>query len=312
MGVTIWLNRVLSFSIQMPIRISAIISDYDGTLSPTASVKSSNDQIPQDLQNVLWEISRKIPVCIISSKDFGFLRQKVQFARIVACILGIEIFHLFQSPEHRQNFLKSTTVSKSAQNGALGAPVSKYSISNIDRLLKNSIILNDLGNMVLSKFQGLKVEHRFTYVDKILAAISIDYRHLQKWEQYKTNIEPNLKKAVVKFIDSNAPNDLYIQTYSDHPFLDVYPFKFDKGAVLETIVQSLNQGNKGKVLYLGDSENDNPAFHYADLSIGIQSDARIRTKLDSDYIIEFNELRPFLQRLNSEDFVFNRMSQNVL
>ena len=294
----------------MPVRISAIISDYDGTLSPTASVKSRNDQIPQDLLNVLWKISRKIPVCIISSKDFGFLRQKVQFAEIVACILGIEIFHLFQSPEHRQNFLENTTVS--IPNGILGAPVSKYSISDIDMILKNSIILNDLGNIILSKFQDVKVEHKFTYVDKILAAISIDYRHLQKWEQYKTNIEPDLKKAVMKFIDSTAPNDLYVQTYSDHPFLDVYPFKLDKGAVMETVVQLLNQGNKGKVMYLGDSENDNPAFRNADLSIGIQSDTRIRTKLESDYVIEFNELRPFLQRLDSEDFVFNRMSQNVL
>lgn len=292
----------------MPVRISAIISDYDGTLCPTASIKSKDDQIPQDLQNILWKISRKIPVCIISSKDFQFLRQKVQFARIVVCILGTEIFHLFQRPEQSQNFFEDANSNKRVPDSV----VSKYVLSNIDRLLNNSKFLDELGTMVLNKFQDVKVEHKITYLDKLLAGITIDYRHIQKWEQYKTNIEPELKKAVLKFIDSTVSNDLFVQTYSDHPFLDVYSFKCDKGMVMETIMQSLNLGKKGKVMYLGDSENDNPAFRKADLSIGIQSDSRIRTKLDSDYVIEFNELRPFLQKLDSEDFVFNRMSQNVL
>jgi HAD superfamily hydrolase (TIGR01484 family) len=298
----------------MPVRISAIISDYDGTLCPTASVKSKDDQIPQDLHNTLWKISRKIPVCIISSKDFQFLRQKVQFAKIVACILGMEIFHLFQRREQSQNFLEDPNSNKSIQDGweQSDAIISKFVLSNVDRLLNNSKFLDELGTMVLNKFQDVKIEHKITYLDKLLAGITIDYRHIQKWEQYKTNIEPELKKAILKFVGSTVHNDLFVQTYSDHPFLDVYSFKCDKGMVMETIMQSLNLGKNGKIMYLGDSENDNPAFRKSDLSIGIQSDSRIRTKLDSDYVIEFNELRPFLQKLDSEDFVFNRMSQNVL
>jgi len=69
---------------------------------------------------------------------------------------------------------------------------------------------------------------------------------------------------------------------------------------------------EGKILYLGDSENDNPAFMKADLSIGIRSDRRINTRLNSDYLLEFNELRPFLQKLENEDFIFDRMSQNLI
>ena len=38
--------------------------------------------------------------------------------------------------------------------------------------------------------------------------------------------------------------------------------------------------NDDKVLYLGDSENDNPAFKKADTSIGIRSDDRIKTALE--------------------------------
>lgn len=296
----------------MPVRISAIVSDYDGTLCPTMSVNSKNNQIPPDLQNILLKISEKIPVCVISTKDFRFLRHKIQFAKIVSCLLGLEIFHLFQ---HRQfqttpsMSLRNIIVPDSTRNASM---ITRYSLSNAINLLENSLLLKELGKKILDEFQGLKIEDKFTYIDRILAGVSIDYRHIQKWQQYKTNIEPQLTKTIRKFINSTEPNDLFVQTYSDHPFVDVYPFKGDKGEVLETIVESLNLGKEGKVLYLGDSENDNPAFHKADLSIGIRSDMRIKTKLDSDYIIEFNELRPFLQKLEAEDFVFNRMSQNLL
>ena len=87
--------------------------------------------------------------------------------------------------------------------------------------------------------------------------------------------------------------------------------RLDKGQALDAIFHLLNFSKEQKILYLGDSENDNPAFRKADLFIGIRSDERVKTKLDSDYLIQFNELTPFLQKLYAEDFVFNRMSQNI-
>jgi phosphoserine phosphatase len=39
------------------------------------------------------------------------------------------------------------------------------------------------------------------------------------------------------------------------------------------------------VMYLGDSENDNPAFRKADTSIGIRSDPKLNPKLDCDYVL---------------------------
>ena len=79
---------------------------------------------------------------------------------------------------------------------------------------------------------------------------------------------------------------------------------------MDTISRLISNAG-GNILYLGDSESDNPAFQKADLSIGIRSDRRINTKLNSDYLLEFNELRPFLQKLENEDFIFDRMSQNL-
>ena len=78
-------------------RIAAILSDYDGTLCSTASLKSqdddnkkSNNRIPTKLEKILWDISEKIDVCIVSGKDFGFLHSRIKFAKIASCVMGIE------------------------------------------------------------------------------------------------------------------------------------------------------------------------------------------------------------------------------
>src|SRR5215216_7481683 len=72
-------------------KISAIVSDYDGTLCPTSSLYSNN-YIPQDLYNILYDISTYIPICIISSKDFNFIGPNINFAKIISCIMGVETF----------------------------------------------------------------------------------------------------------------------------------------------------------------------------------------------------------------------------
>ena len=75
----------------MQTRINAVLSDYDGTLSPINTFRSNVESIPEQLEGVLWEISQSIPVGIISSKDYHFLHPRTGFARILSCILGVEI-----------------------------------------------------------------------------------------------------------------------------------------------------------------------------------------------------------------------------
>jgi HAD superfamily hydrolase (TIGR01484 family) len=297
----------------LPLRISVIISDYDGTLCPTASLKGVNNQIPPDLEKVLWDISAKIPVCILSTKDFGFLRKKVQFAKIVSCIMGLEIFELATLESRAANAdmdLVPNSKNYLSVKGEFSNVISQYRLLDVNKLVKNSMLLKKLSDKIEKEFQDISIEPKFNYVDGILAAISLDYRQIQKWEHYKTNIEPYVLNSIQQFVLS-LPNDLFVQTYSDHPFIDIYSMQLDKGQAIDAISHMLNLSKEQKVLYLGDSENDNPAFRKADLSIGIRSDERVKTKLDSDYVIQFNELTPFLQKLYAEDFVFNRMSQNM-
>lgn len=80
--------------------ISTILSDYDGTLLPTTLIHNSDNknesftddfsQTLLDLEKVLWEISNKITIGIISTKDFNFLHYRTRFANILSCMMSIE------------------------------------------------------------------------------------------------------------------------------------------------------------------------------------------------------------------------------
>ena len=85
-------------------RVNALLSDYDGTLCPTDSVRgdgSVGGNIPKELEQLLFCISKRISMCIISSKDFTFLHERASFADILSCALGIE--SVIHNPHHSSN-----------------------------------------------------------------------------------------------------------------------------------------------------------------------------------------------------------------
>lgn len=58
-------------------------------------------------------------------------------------------------------------------------------------------------------------------------------------------------------------------------------------------------------MYLGDSDNDNPAFIKADVPVGIRSDDRLNPKLSCTKVVEFDVLSIFLKRLMENNFLFS-------
>jgi len=94
------------------------------------------------------------------------------------------------------------------------------------------------------------------------------------------------------------------KTYSSHPFLDVYGIKCDEGLAFDNVLSQLTEKRRTNVVYLGDSENDNPAFRKSDISIGVSSDTRLNPTLDCKYMLDFNQLPLFLRDLMDNDFIF--------
>jgi len=280
-------------------QISAILSDYDGTLCSTNNVKHFNgNKIPLELDATLSEISKAIPVCVVSSKDFGFLCDKIRFATIASCIMGIETIVLKR--EVRDELIRF----KNDSNVILDT----HSIMEIDSLADNSILLSSLAKEISQTFNEITIDHKYTTKERILAGITIDYRHLEDWFSYKTKLEPLLFQMIqqTKFQLSASVSKLFIETYSTHPFIDIYGIKCDKGSAFDSVLKLLDMDrSKDKIMYLGDSENDNAAFVKADVSIGVHSDRRLDPHLDCQYNVDFDRLALFLRRLSLDNFEFS-------
>jgi hydroxymethylpyrimidine pyrophosphatase-like HAD family hydrolase len=218
-------------------QISAILSDYDGTLCPTTSIRSEENIIPKELENILWGISEKIPVCVVSSKDFGFLHSKTRFASIVSCILGIETVVLRRhkrtmlSPLHSKEDISSDRVTECRDFRCIKN--SYLPIEDIT-LQHNSELLSQLAEQITSRFKEVSIEHKFTVTrKKTLAGITIDWRHIDDWKSFKVKSEPELRKAIIEkqreLQQQDRPNDIHVQIYTTHPFIDIYAVKCDKG-----------------------------------------------------------------------------------
>jgi hydroxymethylpyrimidine pyrophosphatase-like HAD family hydrolase len=180
-------------------------------------------------------------------------------------------------------------------------------------LQHSSKVLFQLAEEIALEFNEVYIEHKFTsHRKKTLAGITIDWRHTDDWKYFKAKSEPQLRKAIIEkqrdLQQQDRPNNIQIQTYATHPFIDIYAIKCDKGMVYDRIISEIPMiidNAIRHVMYLGDSENDNPAFKKADVSIGVKSDERSNPNLDCKYTVKFDKLAGFLEKLHNDNFVFS-------
>lgn len=156
----------------------------------------------------------------------------------------------------------------------------------------------------------------------MLGGITVNWRDDSNWNRNKKICEEIVKESISTASknpqqkdDSNISKEkldycashLFIQEYSTHHFIDVYVTKISKGDAFEIVVSKLSQISEimGKIMYLGDSENDNPAFRKSDVSIGVSSDDGLGPRLDCTYTIKFENLPSFFNRLVDNNYVFS-------
>jgi HAD superfamily hydrolase (TIGR01484 family) len=311
-------------------KVISILSDYDGTLCSTSNVDQNGDlgYLPKELEEVLYDISHTIPICIVSSKDFSFLYKRTnRFSRTISCILGMETIFLRDKGKEDNN---PSTFEKVTNSSFLNSYELYHTIPTEFRhllveastLRENSIILTELANYIENKIPSIKIDKKYLTVEKdLLGGITIDWR-ADEQEEWKTNskiYKKILKKGLYRIITKNASiknlsnkhldyhlENLFIQEYSTHPFIDIYSSKIGKEAAYDCIVSEIyNRKQKlGKVIYLGDSENDNPAFKQADISIGIYSNDITIPNLSCKYYLKYDNLPSFLRNLSKNNFIF--------
>lgn len=141
--------------------IRAIFSDYDGTLCSASAARDTSlgqNRIPLEIKKVLQEIAKQIPVCIISSKDYFFLKETRAFAKVISCLMGIETL-IFPSDTDA-----ATTVDQEQQQSP---PIRRKLLVDKEEesdLITRSYVLQDIAKSIESEpdFRIVLVERKYT------------------------------------------------------------------------------------------------------------------------------------------------------
>lgn len=245
-------------------KIGAVFSDYDGTLSPF-NASRDNALVPPLLLNTLKKISAKIPFCIITTKTIRYITGRLEFVTIVAGIGGLEI---------------------KIGNHTIIKKISRYKMESFEKMFNDILaITHGMDNII--------VEEKRSVQNKMLG-FTIDWRLSRDWNTYKSLMRPIVQKSIRE--------GLYVLTYREHPFFDVYIAKPDKGKALQKLKKELKINDK--ILYLGDSENDNSAFEKSDISIGIVH-KEVKPILNCQYLLRYEKLNVFLKELVQNNLEFD-------
>jgi len=199
----------------------------------------------------------------------------------------------------------------------------RHLLVDYETIIENSIILKEISNFLEIHYPFINVEKKFsTVAQDVVGGITVDWRNdkNEDWvsnsKKYKKIVKDSIYKVFkkAKLIKNVSNNNFdyhfkkfFIQEYTTHPFIDIYGTKTDKGDAYDCVVSEIFDLNNGvgKILYLGDSENDNPAFRKADISIGINSDIRLRPDLTCKYRLDYHDLPNFLRKLYQNNFEFH-------
>lgn len=238
-------------------KISAIFSDFDGTLSPL-DVLRENARVLPETRTILEKIATIVPVCIITTKDVQFIREKVKFATALAGIGGLDI--------------------------RLGKK--KIIMPNLqDKLPVVASMLKHVKQKVKEIDENIYLEEK--RINKTTVAFCIDWRLCKYPKTVEKKIEPLLQHC--------EQHGLLVSRHKKLWFSDISPVRIDKGIALLRLKKELKI--KGPVMYMGDSKTDNPAFKLADVSIGVLHKRSSPSRLRCKYFVHFEDVGKFLKEL---------------
>lgn len=246
------------------IDVKCLSADYDGTISPI-KVARSESHVPLQTRVMLAQISKSLPVSIVTMKDLHFVVSRTPFAHAWSAIGGLE-----------------TQVGKKV----LRRECLEAKLPFVSKAL-------DYAKSQTST-TGIEIEEKRDSLGRTIA-FCLDWRRAKN--QHEAEQEAD------RITDYSRDLGLYVFKYENQPFYDVYPIAPDKGKALQEMLNELSV--KNGVMYLGDSQMDNSAFKNSNVSIGIVHDESQPNSLDCDFIVRFEDVPAFLQMLIARNYRFN-------
>ncbi len=174
------------------VRVKALFTDYDGTISPI-NVSRSDSAVPSKIMAVLCEISLRIPVVVVTTKDLSFVVKRTPFAHAWAALGGLEM---------RVN---GVTTSEACLESKTQQIAEAQSFAR--NLAENDLVIEEKQNS-----EGAPV------------AFSVDWRQTG-------NVDAASAKGskITAYCDTLS---LSVTKYEGQPFFDVFPCPINKGKAL--------------------------------------------------------------------------------
>lgn len=136
--------------------------------------------------------------------------------------------------------------------------------------------------------ESLRIHGGPVYIERktlsigVLAGFSIDWRG-------SGTPPPGLRDL----LEMSRREGLYVLEYSTEPFVDIYVVETRKSSGVVLLKKILGVD---RVVYVGDSENDVPAFRVSDVSVFVRHRYNRGLEVEADYEIEFERLGEWLVR----------------
>ena len=184
-------------------QVQALFLDYDGTISPLNVLRSDSMVSPENMA-VLHQISRQMPVAVITTKDLSFVVKRTPFARAWSGLGGLEM--KIGDVITRASCLRNMT---SYLTTAL-----KYAKS----LSGNDLIIEEKRDS-----------------EGVVVAFSVDWRHA------KNSCEA--EERALKIISYCETLPVVTIKCERQPFFDVFPCPVNKGKALLELKQKLGLHN---------------------------------------------------------------------
>lgn len=246
------------------VKVEAIFSDYDGTLCPL-ELRREDAFISPRLRRLLTKASKQVQIGIITTKDLSFIEERVPFAHGIAATCGLEL----------------QVGDKIITDARVREPNEKF-----EKVYRECL------KRILQIRDNVSVERK-EKDDGELIGFCFDWRLARDW--------PEAQRKTTPLLTFCREQGMHIVESSISPFANVFPIEVSKGEAFAKLRTEMNV--KGPIMYLGDSEADNPAFQLADISVGIKH-RRSAPELLCKYWIEFLELEGFLSDLIEANFEF--------
>jgi trehalose-6-phosphatase len=230
-------------------------------------LNTSRDEsrVPLETRVMLSRIGRFIPISIITMKDLPFIIPRTPFAYAWSGIGGLE-----------------TLIGKRV----LKREGLEHRLPSVSRAI-------DYAKSQITD-TGVEIEEKQDS-ERHTVAFCVDWRQTKDMKTAEQEVERVANRCKTL--------GLRLMRYDTQPFYDVYPIAPDKGWALQEMLNEL--AVKKGVLYMGDSEMDNPAFRTSSVSLGVVHDETALEALDCDYLVEFRHVPDFLNALLANNLLFS-------